>query len=272
MAKSRLASLDREQHDEYPRDNQCRTEPVTPVASPSSPQARIACLQLRASGRIESSSPRGASMLVPKVATNGADRRIARCSYRTDATLRRRDCFRSRDRSGPAIATPRLQQLRRPRGGDCRRSPNCALGTTGGCWQTTGRSRRRASRGEDRDNPRRGPCDPRFRVEEQSPPLSASPRGRRSVRRDGVRRCNAPVEGPGQRSSGPSSSGRWRELQAFISFAGVGSPTLRAAARAANTSDLCSPLAPYDQPPSHAWRPGDRGLAGRDPAADVQSG
>jgi hypothetical protein len=123
---------------------------------------------------------------------------------------------------------------------------------TGGCWQTTGRSRRRASRGEDRDNPRPGPCDPRFRVEEQSPPLSASPRGRRSVRRDGVRRCNAPVEGPGQRSSGPSSSGRWRELQAFTSFASVGSPTLRAAARAANTSDLCSPLARYDQPPSHA--------------------
>ena len=27
----------------------------------------------------------------------------------------------------------------------------------------------------------------------------------------------------------------------------------------------------YDQPPSHAWRPGDRGLAGRDPAADVQA-
>ena len=126
--------------------------------------------------------------------------------------------------------------------------------------------------GKNRDNPRRGPRDPRFRVEQQSPRSSASPRGRRSVRRDGVRRCNAPVEGPGQRSSGPSSSGRWRELQAFISFAGVGSPTLRAAARAANTSDLCSPLAPYDQPPSHAWRPGDRGLAGRDPAADVQSG
>jgi hypothetical protein len=89
----------------------------------------------------------------------------------------------------PAIPLPRLRQLRRPRGGDCGRSPNCALGTTGGCWQTTGRSRRRASRREDRDSPRRGPCDPRFRVEEQSPPLSASPRGRRSVRRDGVRRC-----------------------------------------------------------------------------------
>ena len=37
---------------------------------------------------------------------------------------------------------------------------------------------------------------------------------------------------------------------------------LRAAARAANTSDLCSPLDRCDQPPSHAWRLGDRGLAG----------
>ena len=88
---------------------------------------------------------------------------------------------------------------------------------------------------------------------------------------DGVRRCNAPLEGPGQRSSGPSSSGRWRELQAFISFAGVGSPTLRAAARTANTSDLCSPLARYDQSPSHAWRPGDRGLAGRDPGRQMSN-
>jgi hypothetical protein len=104
----------------------------------------------------------------------------------------------------------------------------------------------RAFRGEESRNPRRGPRDPRFRVEQQSPRPSASPRGRRSVRRDRVRRCNAPVEGPGQRSSGPSISRRWRELQAFTSFAGVGSPTLRAAARAANTSDLCSPLAPYD--------------------------
>ena len=177
-----------------------------------------------------------------------------------------------RTRAEPACAMPRLQQSLRPRGGDRRRSPTCALGTTGRCWQTTGRSRRRASRGGDRDNPRRGPCDPRFRVEEQSPPLSASPRGRRSVRSDGVRRCcNAPVEGPGQRSSGPSNSGRWRELQAFSSFAGVGSPTLRGAAHAANTSDLCSPLARYDQSPSHAWRPGDRGLAGRNPAADVHA-
>jgi len=60
--------------------------------------------------------------------------------------------FPESDRPGghePAMPLPRLQQLRRPRDGDRRRSPTCALGTTGGCWQTTGRSRRRASPADD---------------------------------------------------------------------------------------------------------------------------
>jgi hypothetical protein len=82
----------------------------------------------------------------------------------------------------------------------------------------------------------------------------------------------SPARLPRQRSLRPSSSGRWRELQAFISFAGVGGPTLRAAAPDCQHQRRTFAIAARNQPPSYAWRPGDCGLAGRDPAADIQWG
>jgi hypothetical protein len=64
-------------------------------------------------------------------------------SHRTVSDEPGRAAFnRTRTQSHRTDGSPRLQQLRRPRGGDCRRSPNCALGTTGGCWWTTGRAPR----------------------------------------------------------------------------------------------------------------------------------
>ena len=113
-----------------------------------------------------------------------------------------------RRRRGARLRNARLHQLGRPRGGDCRRLPNCALGTTGSYWRTS-----------------RSPPEGKLATT-----LGAGLATLASASRSSRPHRRLPREAAETCSLRPSSSGRWRELQAFISFA-VGSPTLRAAAR-----------------------------------------